>query len=212
MPYYQRQRELDRSLAAYQALYGDIEISICDDGSPDPVYAPGCIVTTLPRKTYALNPCVPINVAVRASTQDIVVITNPEIEHLTPVLYPMRRLLEDEDTYVTASCLDADRNEWLAGPLTQYGRKGREPVPPGGHFHFCAMLHRSLFEKAGGFDEAYRNGQGCDDNDWLWRLHDVGAKFVHLDQTVLHHRTPHKWRGSPRQNAELLRRKWGNRW
>ena len=211
MPYYQRQATLDKSLEAYWRLYGDIEISICDDGSPDPVLAPGCIVYSLPKKDYPLNPCVPINIAVRQSTGDVVVITNPEILHETPVLFRMQRLLETDMDYVTASCWDRDRKDWLAGPRTQYGAKGREPVPPGGHFHFCAMMKRSLFEKAGGFDTDYRRGRGCDDNDWLWRLHSVGARFVHCDETVYHTKTADAWRGL-KSNADLLRKKWGGVW
>ena len=89
MPYWQRQPELDRSLAAYRRVYGDrlaLEVSIADDGSPAPVRAPECIVTTLPAKNVGLNPCVPINAAVRASSADVIVLTNPEIEHREDVL------------------------------------------------------------------------------------------------------------------------------
>lgn len=214
MPYWNRQVELNRSLAAYRAAYPqlDLEFSICDDGSAEPVYAPGCVVTTLPRKDYALNPCVPINVAVRASHGDIVVITNPEMEHREPVLLDMLEALQGPDDYVTASCYEEDRGIWLAGPNTEYGKHGRQPVPRGAHFHFCAMLHRELFERAGGFDEDYRYGQGCDDNDWLWRLAAIGARFKHVDRTVYHHRTKHAWTGSSEQNARLLRQKWGSTW
>ncbi|MGH8236131.1 MAG: glycosyltransferase family 2 protein [Steroidobacteraceae bacterium] len=210
MPYWQRQHELNRSLAAYRAVYPDVDIefSICDDGSSVPVHAPGCVVTTLPRKDCALNPCVPINVAVRASTSDVIVLTNPEIEHREPVLQDMLAALQGPDDYVTASCYEEDRGIWLAGPRTVYGTSGREPVPPGSHFHFCAMFRRELFERAGGFDEDYRFGQGCDDNDWLFRLAAAGANFKHVDKTVYHHRTVHAWTGTTKQNAALLRKKW----
>lgn len=214
MPYWNRQRELDRSLAAYAALYPDldIEFSICDDGSTVPVVAPGCIVTTLPQKDYALNPCVPINVAVRASTKDVIVLTNPEIEHREPVLAAMLDALQDENDYVTTGCLDTKNGMWLAGPQTKYGQEGREPSPPGGHFHFCTMFHRALFDRIGGFDEQYRTGQGCDDNDWLWALYAAGVKFKHVDGVVWHHRTPHKWTGTTAKNAGILRKKWGRLW
>jgi len=107
MPYWSRQDALDRSLAAYRRIYGDIEISVCDDGSPEPVKAPGCIVTTLPKKETGLNPCVPFNAAVRASTGDVVVLTNPEVEHREDVLTGMRDMLEHADDYVTVACPDA---------------------------------------------------------------------------------------------------------
>lgn len=214
MPYYQRQAELDRSLAAYRSVYAGtaLEFSICDDGSPDPVIAPGCRVVALPKKTYALNPCVPINAAVRHSTHDIIVLTNPEVVHSEPVLDKMREALRDEDDYVTTGCRDSGSNEWLAGPRTKYGSRGREPVPPGGHFHFCAMFHRSLFARLGGFDEQFRHGQGCDDNDWLWKLYATGANFKYVPGVVWHYRTPHKWTGTTAQNAKILRSKWRHLW
>lgn len=214
MPYWNRQLELNKALAAYAAVYPDldIEFSICDDGSAQPIRAPGCIVTTLPRKDHALNPCVPINVAVRASTRDVIVLTNPEMEHREPVLLDMLEQLQGPNDYVTASCYEEERDLWLAGPQTAHGKNGREPAPAGAHFHFCAMFHRELFDRAGGFDEEYRNGQGCDDADWLWRLQSVGAVFKHVDKTVFHYRTRHAWTGTPQRNAALLRRKWGHLW
>ena len=84
MPFWNRQRFLDESLAEHRRLYPDIdiEISICDDGSIPPAVVPeGVVLTRLPEKRYALNPCVPINQAVNASTHDIIVLTCPEIVH-----------------------------------------------------------------------------------------------------------------------------------
>lgn len=212
MPYWQRQKALDKSLAAYRRIYQhlDLEISICDDGTPEPVKADGCVVTRLPTKTVGLNPCVPINKAVRASTGDVIVITNPEIEHRSDVLSGMLKML-DADSYVAASCRDIN-GMWLAGDLVDYSKNGRLPVPKGAHFHFCAMMHRELFERCGGFDEAYRFGVACDDNDFLWSLHSVGAKFKLSQDVVWHHATPHTRSGTHSSNRQRLIDKWGHKW
>lgn len=211
MPYWQRQKALDKSLAAYARLYEWIEISICDDGSPEPVQAPGCTVTTLPAKTVGLNPCVPMNHAVRASSGDVVVLTNPEIEHREDVLGGMLAMLEGPDDYVTVSCRDVN-GMWLAGPKVDYTKNGRLPVPEGAHFHFCAMLSRELFERVGGFDEGYRNGRSCEDNDWLWSLDAAGAKFKLAPGVVWHHQTPHTYAGTHTSNRDRLFARWGHRW
>lgn len=213
MPYWQRQRELDRSLAAYRRVYQHLalEISIADDGSPEPVAAPECVVTRLPAKTVGLNPCVPLNAAVRASTADVIVLTNPEIEHREDVLSGMRALLEGPLDYVTVACRDVS-GMWLAGPEVDYTKNGRLPVPAGGHFHFCAMLRRELFERVGGFDEGYRHGRSCEDNDWLWALHAVGARFRQAPGVVWHYATPHRHEGTHASNRERLIEKWGHRW
>lgn len=214
MPYWQRQRELDRSLAAYRRLYGhlDVEISICDDGSPVPVLADGCVVTRLPAKKIGLNPCVPMNAAVRASSGDVIVLTNPEVEHREDVLTGMLSMLEHPDDYVTVACRDVS-GMWIAGPEVNYAfANGRMPVPEGAHFHFCAMLTRELFERVGGFDEEYRFGRSLEDNDWLWSLDAAGARFKLAPGMVWHYRTPHAYAGSHPANLDRLTRKWGHKW
>lgn len=214
MPYWQRQKELDRSLAAYRRIYGhlDLEISICDDGSPVPVLADGCVVTRLPAKKIGLNPCVPINAAVRASSGDVIVLTNPEVEHREDVLTGMLAMLEHPDDYVTVACQDVS-GMWIAGPMVNYAyENGRMPVPPNAHFHFCAMFHRELFERVGGFDEEYRFGRSMEDNDWLWSLDAAGARFKLAPGMVWHYRTPHAYAGSHPANLDRLTRKWGHKW
>lgn len=209
-PYWRRQAALDRMAEQYARLYPDLvlEIVVADDGSPDPAVAPpGVTVVHLPRKDRPLNPCVPINRAVGASTGDVIVLTNPEIEHREPVLGAMLAMFEHEDDYVTARCVDERWGLVLAGPEVDYGQHGRLPVPLGAHFHFLAMFHRSLWVKAGGFDEDYRHGLACDDNDWLWRLHRVGARFKHCPATVYHDSSERLAWGMP-HNADLFHRKW----
>jgi len=213
MPYWQRQVELDRSLASYQRLYRHLElqVSICDDGSPIPVRAPGCIVTSLPAKKIGLNPCVPINRSVEASSGDVVVLTNPEIEHREDVLTGMLAMLEHPDDYVTVACRDVG-GMWLAGPEVDYSKHGRLPVPAGAHFHFCAMLSRDLWNRVGGFCEEYRYGRACEDNDWLWSLDAVGARFKLAPGEVWHYKTPHAYEGMHSTNRSLLMSRWGHRW
>jgi len=211
MAYYMRQEALDHSLRALRALYAELELEIviCDDGSPISVSAPGCRIVTLPTKGYALNPCVPINRAVAASTGDVIVLTGPEIEHREPVLMAMFADLGPDD-YVIAACRDGvDR--WLCASSVRPGENGRGPMPIGSGFHFCTMLHRSLFDRAGGFDEDYRAGQAFDDNDWLFRLERAGARFKMRDDLVVwHHQVPCLWPiGGHARNLRLFESKWG---
>ena len=212
MPYWYRREALDTSLAAYRALYPhlDLEFSVADDGTYPPLEVDGCIVTRLPEKPIALNPCVPLNAAVRASTGDIIVLTNPEILHTTNVLDAMLAELTGDKDYVAASCWD-DKLGWLAGPKTRYDTKGRWPVPPGAHFHFCAMMHRSFFEAVGGFDEMYRMAPYGDDSDFLWALFVAGATFKTVDIPVLHTISDRTlWVGDQQTNFQLFWDKWNH--
>lgn len=209
VPYWKRQEALDKMFEQYARLYPDlsIEFSVCDDGSPEPARVPEEVtLTRLPAKTHDLNPCVPINRAVEASSAPIIALTNPEIEHRGPVLPELLSLLEGPDDYAMARCWCVDRRRWLAGPEVDYRKHGRLPVPPGAHFHFLTALRRELWEKAGGFDEDYRRGTGCDDNDWLWRLHSVGARFRLSEGVVYHYRGDSRW--TMPHNRKLFRAKW----
>jgi glycosyltransferase involved in cell wall biosynthesis len=211
MPYYMRQSALDRSLASIRSLYTglDYEVVIADDGSPVPVKADGCTIVQLPVKHHAMNPCVPINWAVQAARGDVIVLTNPEIEHRMPVLGSMLTDLTP-DGYVIAACQDVS-GPWLCHSTVKGGENGRGPMPDGSGFHFCTMLTRDLFDKAGGFDEAYRAGQAFEDNDWLFRLQQAGAHFImRNDLVVWHHKVPCVWpAGGHARNRGLFEAKWG---
>lgn len=212
MPYWHRAEHFAASLAAYRKLYShlDLEFSIADDGSYPALEAPGCVVTQLPLKPVALNPCTPINTAIRASIGDIIVLTNPEVLHTENVLDGMLKTLQGPKDYVTVACQNED-GSWLAGPGVDYGSGGRWPVPPNSHFHFCAMFRRSLFDEVGGFDEEYRFGQSGDDADWLWRVYSAGAVFKLAPGVVLHARGERtQWFGDLETNANLLFQKWGH--
>ncbi len=210
MPYWNRQRALDEMFINLAAMYPGLEreISVCDDGTQPPAVVPrGTILSRLPRKDRPLNPCVPINVAVNASKGDIIVLTNPEILHKEQTLLRMQSMMLTENDYVSATCWDAQRG-WLAGSQVNYETQGRLPVPPGASFHFCVMFSRALWERAGGFDEDYRNGLACDDNDWVWRAAVAGARFRTTKSTVehLHQSASIKWLIP--HNRELFYQKW----
>lgn len=217
MPYWNRPGEWARSKATYAKQYPDLklEFSICDDGSRVPLrdtQDPSERIIALPPKDHALNPCVPINLAVRNATNDVIVLTNPETEHRERVLDKMLEALTGPNDYVATGCRDTMHGAVYAGP----GRNMKEClVPPGTHYHFCVMFHRELFERAGGFDEEYRDGHGYDDNDWLWRLWALGdVNFKYVPGTVWHVRSLMQrslWKGPLlRRNEDLLRKKWGH--
>ncbi len=205
-------RDLVSTVAGALRAYSSVEISLCDDGSPvEFVVAehPQVRRVTLPVKDHALNPCVAINAAVHHSTRPLVLLTNPGAEIQAGMLEAMLAAL-DESAYVAAACRDVETGRWLCHSTVKGGEHGRGPMPPGSGFHFCAMLQRSLFEAAGGFDEDYRDGQAYDDNDFLWRLHAVGARFRVLDELVVtHKRSTTVWpSGGLERNRALFERKW----
>lgn len=221
-PYWQRQAALDRTLASYREHYAamDLEIVIVDDGSPEPATVPQSlpwpvVVERLPAKDNPLNPCVPINRGA-AKTSHVLVLTNPEVTHPTPVFPEMyRQLLElGPSGYVMAAAWCPERGEWHCHSNVTTPQRQGIPQPEGAGLHFCAMLQRNLWERSGGFDEAYRQGAGYEDNDFVLRLARAGARFRIGDDLVVHH---HKtgavtqWLpGQHDRNRALFFQKWTN--
>lgn len=193
MPFWNRPLALGRALAAMASHYAglDLEIVVVDDGSSEPP-AVGPMpfpvkIVTLPRKAGPLNPCAPINRGVSAAAGDIIVLTNPEIVHPKPILAAMRDALDGPDAYVLAAAWCPDEAKWHCHSSISGDRPSGERQPAGSGFHFCAMLTRELWNRAGGFDEAYRDGAGYDDPDWVNRLARVGARFTIRDDLIVLH-------------------------
>ena len=217
MPYWRRPRELIANLTALRLIYPPwIEIVVVNDGSPDmPETEGAATVVNLPLKEKALNPCVPFNRGVEASSGEFVVLTNPEITHINPILDGMRAECErlGPKAYVAAACWSPSRKWWYChsekGPEPK--KVGRAPMPKDAGLHFCSMLRRSFYDEIGGFSEEYRDGQGYEDSDLLWKLAAAGAAFKIRDDLVMEHveTTRSVWpKGGLARNRKIFERKW----
>lgn len=205
----------------YRKLYPKtrLEIIVVDDGSPDKaVIDPGeypwpVNVIRLPDKAEAKNPCVAFNVGVKATKADIILLTNPEVVHRTPILVLMRDELRlmGRKGYIAAACWG--KGMWYCHSTDEPPdeKVGRAKRPSGSGFHFCSMLHRSLYEEVGGFSEEYRDGQAYEDNDFLWKLHKAGAVFSIKDDLVTEHLSCPRtiWpKGGAERNRAIFEAKW----
>ena len=221
MPYWNRLQATRASLNAMAEYYADmdLEIVVVDDGSPeafsvDREYPWPVKVIRLPAKTEAKNPCWPINIGVKESSGDTIVLTNPEILHTSPVFQEMSRCLDDDgvNAYVMAATWCPEENKWHCHSTAELQTLHGVKHPKGAGLHFCTMLRRSLWNKVGGFDHEYRDGAGYDDNDFVMRLAKAGAEFIMRDDlVVIHPKTGAKTKwpdGAFQRNAELFARKW----
>jgi glycosyltransferase involved in cell wall biosynthesis len=224
MPYWRRSTILAENLARYRDLYydWDLEIIIVDDGSPTPAKIMGEFpwnvrIIRLADKQIPLNPCVPINVGVRASSGSVVVLTNPEVIHRSPIFGGMLLELDwlGPRGYVAAACWDSLKQRWYchSSKMPSAASLGRCKTPRGAGFHFCAMLNRSMYDEVGGFSDEYRKGQAYEDADFLWKLHKVGAKFRIADDLITDHRKTAscKWLpGGAARNRKIFEERWGH--
>jgi glycosyltransferase involved in cell wall biosynthesis len=197
----------------------DLELIVVDDGNMESYRAPAMPfpvrVVRLPVKSEPLNPCVPINRGVAAARGEVIALSGPDLSHVRPVLGQMRQELgNDEKKYVLAAVWYAEKGVWHCH--SSYRRSDNGDVgsmlPPGADYHFMAMLHRSLWDAAGGFDEEYRDGAGYDDPDFVLRLNRAGAKFRIRDDLVVEHVRQGAHTAWPKagyvRNREIFMRKW----
>lgn len=215
---------MTENLTSLHALYsesGPPEIIVVDDGSPvhfvyDRDVGPVRGIR-LPSKEHALNPCVPFNCGVAVARGEVIVITNPEVIHRAPILAEMLDQLEalGPKGHVASACWSPRRQWWFchSSLMPKPSSVGRAPMPPGAGLHFCVMLYRKFYEEIGGFSEEYRDGQGYEDNDFLWKLATAGAEFVIRDDLVTEHIDcpPTVWpKGGADRNRKIFEAKWPN--
>lgn len=190
LPYWDRQESANKALELIAKTYKgiDLEVVIVDDGNAVPFLVPNLDlnikVITLPRKDEPKCPSSAWNAGAFASTGDLIVLSCIEILHEKPVLEEMADAVYDigPKGYVLAAAWCPDEAVWHCHSTIKTPRN-----PEGTGIAFCGMLHRELFVESGGFDDAYRDGAGYEDNDFINRLITVGARFLIRDDLVVIH-------------------------
>ena len=210
LPYWNRQEAADtalESLRKYSHL--DLEIIVVDDGSSTPFVSPEGLpikVIRLPDKNEPKSPVTPWNVAAKAATGDVLVLSCIEVIHDTPILEELTKGIKKDD-YVLASAWCPEEQVWHTHSTVSV-----PDCPKGTGIGFCSALTPELYWRAGGFDEAYREGAGYEDRDWIKRLAHVGADFhIRDDLKVIHPKTGASisWGNDKFQkNLALFRLKW----
>lgn len=196
-PYWDRQAVADRSCSMLAEHYAKVkmELIVADDGNEVPYRVPlgmpfPITVVRLPRKTVPMNPCTAINAAVAEARGEFIALSGADILHTKPVLQQLYFTIKpDKMKYAIAAVWHAEKKVWhchSSKPRSDTGDVGSF-LPPNADYHFMTMMHRSLWDKAEGFDEEYRAGCGYDDPDFVMRLNRAGAKFVRRDDLVVEH-------------------------
>jgi hypothetical protein len=210
LPYWNRQAAADKALESLRKYsHIDLEIIVVDDGSPVPFSAPEGMavkVIRMPDKAEPKSPVTCWNEAAKAATGDVLVLSCIEVVHEEPILEELTRDIGKDD-YVLASAWCPEEQKWHTHSSVEV-----PDCPKGTGLGFCAAIRPELYWRAGGFDEAYREGAGYEDRDWIKRLIHVGADFkIRDDLKVIHPKTGASiaWGNEKFQkNLALYRLKW----
>lgn len=190
LPYWDRQAVADKSLKQLDEIYKglDLEIIVVDDGNRVPFKAPYISlpvrVLTLPVKDEPKSPVTCWNEAAKVAKGDILVISCIEVLHPKNVLSGLVEELErlGQKGYALAAAWCPEANDWHCHSTCI--------VPdfiPGVGLGFCGVMFKSLYESVGGFTDAYREGAGYEDRDFIQKLLKAGAKFKIRDDLVVTH-------------------------
>lgn len=193
LPYWDRQEAADKAIERLDALYADLdlEVIVVDDGNLVPfVPPPGRLdirVILLPKKDEPKSPCTCWNRGVDAATGEIIVLSCIEVLHEEPVLQQLADAVAagGPDAYVLASAWCPEEGKWHTHSTVPVPE-----CPPGTGLAFLGAMHKELYQRAGGWDEDYRDGAGYEDRDFIHRMTKAGAKFtIRDDLKVIHPKT-----------------------
>ena len=220
MTYYQRQAQLNKTLASIQG--DDFVVIIVDDCSPDDIVLPETSylveVIKLKEKNYPSNePAYNAGfIAAKKYNPDIVIIQNAECYHVGDIMGYAKQNVTDSN-YITFSCFSLDQsttadrhniNEVIrqnnhivkkTGGLGWYNHPVHRPVG----FEFCAAIKFSNIVKINGYDERLSAGLSYGDVYLLHRIKMIGCKVeIPIDPFVVHQ---FHYSAPPRPDASKLR-------
>jgi GT2 family glycosyltransferase len=171
------------------------EIVVVDDGHPDDETRRICErwegIRYIPRTDRPnvawSNPAIPINIGLRASTGDVIILQNPECKHATLTMAcTLSRVPEQEAWFASVAALDSEGTfqQWYCHPKER-------PVP----WFFCGAFRRSLLDRVGYFNESFTT-YGGEDKEFAERMMKAGITFRWFGPEVL---AFHQWHGYPEE-------------
>lgn len=191
----------------------EIELIVVDDASDeehrleniiDNYSFPIKLIRQEQKDKWYCNPCIPYNMGFREVSSDLVLIQNPECYHVGDVIdYALQHT--DDDNYVAfaAYALDeAQTNELATGISPSYSNEISNEGNVRGWYnhsvlnprplHFASCITKKNLDELGGFDAAYAEGIGFDDDEFLYRIKDKGLRVDISDTPFVFHQCHYK--------------------
>ena len=210
MPYFNRLRQLDKTLSSFVRFYSertDFELIIVDDLKSSKqetidlfnliqIYSkffPVCYVKYM-FNTY--NPAPKFNFGAVSAKGEFLVVTNPECLHYVDILYGFDKEFDKSMyAYVVCGCKALKEDGTFDRWYQHSELRNKE-------YHFCSCLSSENYRRIGGFNEDYKDGWGYDDDSFRIRLKHAGIPFVLRDDLLVHHQYHDKVR-PPKRNKLL---------
>jgi glycosyltransferase involved in cell wall biosynthesis len=163
----------------------DLEIVLIDDGVDDEITrwvaqsfeVDKYVQLRRPASVDYRNAARPLNIGLRLTAGEIVILQNAECMHIGDVILPLVSRVTEHNA-VFAKCVALD----IEGKEEQVYCGTANPRP----YFFCGAMLREHFIRLRGFDEDYV-GYGYEDDDFADRLRREHISFEFADDIVVHH-------------------------
>lgn len=218
-PYHNRVEQFWNTVISLQHWYGsrdDWEAIVVIDGAQKievPGEDPRVKMHVIERE--GVNPAPLFNLAAQIGSGEFLVISNPECYHATDVLGWFDKVFSgDPGSYAVAAC-DAVKH---IGRISRFRPILGAKVGIFQHstqhnvlYHYCSAMHRTTWERLGGFDERFGDGYACEDDDFRDRVVCSGIRCHTNDAIRVLHQEHVKYPHTPdikaryQHNLALLR-------
>lgn len=216
LPYFSRREQWLLAYKRMIELYADlpVRVYICvdDPDCPSLLDLPGNVLFFSNRRHKYRNPGVLFNFLASVAEEDLLVLSNPEIYHLQPVLQDAMLHARTGEYRVygcknlTGLCLPGFQEDQITDHgMPWYQHSVHRPAG----LHFCSVISRGDFWCLGGFDPGYDAGYAWEDTDFFCKVQQSGMKIVQVDDPYVGHQ-PHE--RPPQEDPLLIAKIVRNRW
>jgi len=201
MTYYQREKQLLKTLDSFRQYNYDFNVVIVDDNSPDDIKLPKDLtfdVTILKlREKKWINPSATFNVGFNYALKDnpdIIIIQNAECYHVGDIIgYALKNVTASNYITFAAYSLgegqDVDFRGFVnaipqfTGDSAWYNHSVYRPLA----YHFCSVITSANLRRINGFEEAFAQGAAYEDDYFIHQIRTVGLKVRIIDNPFVLH-------------------------
>jgi GT2 family glycosyltransferase len=239
MPYFNRAPQLYNTLVSFHHHYrerGDYEVVLVVDNKtredlgqwrelmqvlvPPPFGVPIRLFISPILNSY--NPAEAFNYGVLRAQGSYIVLTSPEIFHVTNILRGLDGFFDiTPRAYIVCACESGKDIPLKIKNFHEFRYTHHMWYQHSKHrnlrYHFCSALRRSIYEVVGGFDKRYALGIAYDDNDFRETIKAAGVPIIVTDDLLTVHMEHERvwqlgikdYRARLNRNKQLFKQKWG---
>lgn len=220
MTYFERQRQLNRTLKSIRSEHKNFEVVIVDDCSKtEPAFVmqdyPITLIRMKNKQWIDGSPAYNAGILYALDRSDIIILQNAECYHVGDIIKHATKVTDQ--TYISFGCfnlskVDTFRNHNIQKIINNVHAVNNEDNAWLNHktirqmaYHWCSAITAVNMRKLNGFDERFSEGYCFEDDEFLARVKMLGLKVEITDTPFV----VHQWHNRdyvPKNHEELFNR------